>query len=524
MAAPKEKLLESLKILKKIQDDPTKVAIKSSDLSRVHRERLMKKGFIKEVIKGWYISSSPEEQDGDSTSWYTSYWHFCSRYLTERYGESYCLSAEQSLQIHAGNWTIPQQLIARTIAGSNKSTPLPFNTSLFSMQSTLPKEAEIVVVDGLRLVSLASSLIHCSPAMFTRNTTDVRTAFSLISDSSDILRLLLEGSHSKIAGRIVGAFRNIKQDRFADNILKTMKTLSFDVREIDPFEEVVTVELEVRDKSPYVNRIRLMWNSMRKEVIKQFPKAPGLPKQSKKYLKAIEEIYITDAYHSLSIERYRVTEELLERVQSDEWDPIGNSNDRQYRDAMAARGYWQATKKVHESLKRILNKENSGKVVDAEHGDWYRELFAPSVDAGILELADLTGYRTNQVYIGQSKHTPLNKEAVRDVMPELFDLLQNEEEASVRAVLGHFIFVYTHPYIDGNGRMGRFLMNAMLASGGYPWTVIPVEERDTYMNALESASVDQDIKPFAEFIANLVDAGLRGKPRAEVIVSSSDLG
>jgi Fic family protein len=44
---------------------------------------------------------------------------------------------------------------------------------------------------------------------------------------------------------------------------------------------------------------------------------------------------------------------------------------------------------------------------------------------------------------------------------------------SVRVVLGHFVFVYIHPYIDGNGRMGRFLMNLMLASGGYPWAVIP---------------------------------------------------
>ena len=101
-------------------------------------------------------------------------------------------------------------------------------------------------------------------------------------------------------------------------------------------------------------------------------------------------------------------------------------------------------------------------------------------------------------------------------MPILFELLQREPDASVRAVLGHFIFVYIHPYMDGNGRMGRFLMNVMLASGGYPWTVIPAEERDNYMNALEIASVDQDIKPFAEFVAWLVVAGLKGNPIAKL--------
>jgi Fic family protein len=83
----------------------------------------------------------------------------------------------------------------------------------------------------------------------------------------------------------------------------------------------------------------------------------------------------------------------------------------------------------------------------------------------------------------------------------LFDLLKEEPEPSVRAVLGHFIFVYIHPYMDGNGRIGRFLMNVMLASGGYSWTIIPIESRDQYMDALEKASVEQNILPFTEFIA-----------------------
>ncbi len=64
--------------------------------------------------------------------------------------------------------------------------------------------------------------------------------------------------------------------------------------------------------------------------------------------------------------------------------------------------------------------------------------------------------------------------------------------------------------MDGNGRMGRFLMNVTMASGGYPWTIVPVERRDDYMSALESASVKQDIRPFAAFVGGLVEACLRG--------------
>jgi Fic family protein len=89
-------------------------------------------------------------------------------------------------------------------------------------------------------------------------------------------------------------------------------------------------------------------------------------------------------------------------------------------------------------------------------------------------------------------------------MPTFFDLIKEEDDPGVRIVLGHFMFVYIHPYMDGNGRMGRFLMNVMLASGGYPWTIVPVERRNDYMAALESASTESNISPFANFLAELV--------------------
>jgi Fic family protein len=72
-------------------------------------------------------------------------------------------------------------------------------------------------------------------------------------------------------------------------------------------------------------------------------------------------------------------------------------------------------------------------------------------------------------------------------------------------VLGHWLFGYIHPYPDGNGRMAPFLMKAMLASGGFPWTVIRVEDRAGYMKALESASVQMNVGPFATFIAERVE-------------------
>ena len=70
--------------------------------------------------------------------------------------------------------------------------------------------------------------------------------------------------------------------------------------------------------------------------------------------------------------------------------------------------------------------------------------------------------------------------------------------------------------MDGNGRTGRFLMNVMMAAGGYPWTVIPVEQRAAYMAALEAASGRQDIGPFADFLATLVERELKGEAVARL--------
>lgn len=511
MAQPSEKLAGSLEHLHALQKRGV-VAIRSADLTRTHRERLLQNGFLQEVIKGWYVSTRPDETVGESTAWYASFWPFCAAYLQHLKNNDWCLSPEQSLSLHAENWTVPKQLLVRAIKARNNITSLPHNTSLLVIRATMPEDEDVVEKDGLRLFSLSAALIACTPGNFRQNPTDMRAALSMVRDASEVLARLLEGGHSTIAGRLVGAFRNIGRDRIANDIVQTMRMTGYDVRENDPFETRFPVISPPQLQSPYVMRIRLMWQEMREQIVEQFPKAPGLPKDKKAYLKRIEDIYVTDAYHSLSIEGYRVSPELIERVRSGIWNPDANEDDRNLHNALAARGYWQTYQAVRESVGKVLHSDNPGAVADDDHRTWYREMFTPGVTAGLLRPADLAGYRNSPVYIRRSMHVPPSCEAMRNAMPAFFDLLREETEPSVRVVLGHFIFVYIHPYMDGNGRMGRFLMNVMLAGGGYPWTVVPLEERDAYMAALEDASVNQNIVPFTHFLARLVTTGLEGKP------------
>src|ERR1035437_7444951 len=77
------------------------VSFNRSELSRVHRDRLLKHGFLLAVMKGWLISSSPGAQAGDSSSWFASFWEFCAGYCNERFEEDWHLSPEQSLLLHA---------------------------------------------------------------------------------------------------------------------------------------------------------------------------------------------------------------------------------------------------------------------------------------------------------------------------------------------------------------------------------------------------------------------------------------
>lgn len=517
MATPRERFVEALKFLQELQEKGI-VGIHTDDMpNRKYREILSKNGFIREVAKGWYITTSPEEKDGETTAWYSSYWNFVAVFLERKYGDNWCLSADQSLLLHAANQSVPQQLLVRSPQGNNNPTPLPHNTSLFNMRGELPSADQLMVTpNGIRMYNLQSALIYSSASTYTRNAIDARTVLSLIRDASELLPVLLENGHTTLAGRLAGAFRNIDRDKIADQIIDTFKQADYDIREEDPFESKLDLKLSTRERSPYANRIRLMWTQMREVVIKNFPTSPGIPANHDLYIKNIDDIYLTDAYHSLSIERYRVTPELIAKVSSGEWNAKENEEDRKQRDAMAARGYYQAFLSVKESIRAVLQGKNAGIQADMDHSKWYRELFDPSVTAGILKASDLAGYRNHQVYIGNSKHVPLSVDAMRDAMPILFEMLEEEPEASVRAVLGHFIFVFIHPYMDGNGRIGRFLMNAMLASGGYPWTVIPVERRDEYMQALEKASVDQDIAPFAAFVGYLVNEGMKGKAVAEL--------
>ncbi len=498
-----EKLAASLEILKTLQDKGQRV-FRTVEFPRTHRERLLKTGFLREIIKGWLMSAAPDTRDGDSTPWYASFWEFCAQYAVYRFQSDWYISAEQSLHIHGQNTAIPPQVILCSPKASGNALSLPFQTSLYDLKvSAMPARQELTMLGDLRVLTPAAALVGVSEAFFQHAPIESEIALGAVKDSSELLQPLLAGGHSVVAGRLAGALRRAGRDPLADDILTSMRQAGYTVRETDPF----TPGREVANfsaYSPVISRIRALWAEHGATVRSLAPAPPAVAPNKSAYLKAVDEIYESDAYHSLSIEGYTVTLELIERVRSGQWNPDTSDSDRKNRDALAARGYWQAFQRVKAAVEQILDNRPPGAVVRRDMRSWYAEMFQPSVVAGIMPATALAGYRTIPVYLRGSRHVPPRWESIPDAINALFDLLESETSPFVRAVLGHWMVGYIHPYPDGNGRTARFLMNTMLASGGYPWLVIRVEDRSAYLAALEAASVAGDIVPFARFIADRI--------------------
>lgn len=119
-------------------------------------------------------------------------------------------------------------------------------------------------------------------------------------------------------------------------------------------------------------------------------------------------------------------------------------------------------------------------------------------------------YRQTDVFIkGVDVELPGPRQ-VPYLMREFIRWLQGEQDEHpvMVAALAHYKFVSIHPFLDGNGRTGRLLMNFILILNGYPMAVIRNEERIRYLDALRTAQTKQDLQPFLALIENAVERSL----------------
>lgn len=96
---------------------------------------------------------------------------------------------------------------------------------------------------------------------------------------------------------------------------------------------------------------------------------------------------------------------------------------------------------------------------------------------------------------------------VEEKLTELIEKFNSSEnnDLIMKVACFHADFEKIHPFIDGNGRTGRLLLNLELMKNGYPITVIRNEEREEYYTALETAQVELNYELLADFIEKSVE-------------------
>lgn len=118
-------------------------------------------------------------------------------------------------------------------------------------------------------------------------------------------------------------------------------------------------------------------------------------------------------------------------------------------------------------------------------------------------------FRRTQVFVGG--YTPPGPGDLSILMRRFESWLNSGETMSLHpikhAALAHYKLVHIHPFIDGNGRTSRLLMNTMLMRAGYPPVIIPKQQRHKYYHFLQLAN-EGDIRPFIRFIADCTEKTL----------------
>lgn len=130
-------------------------------------------------------------------------------------------------------------------------------------------------------------------------------------------------------------------------------------------------------------------------------------------------------------------------------------------------------------------------------------------------------YRQVGVFVrGSNAEFPSPKE-IPKLMRNFVNWLQSQQETHPVQVAAdaHFKFVSIHPFVDGNGRTTRLLMNLILILNGYPTAIIRNEDRSAYLAAFDSARADNNMRPFYNLVEEAVERSLdayinaaQGKP------------
>jgi len=249
---------------------------------------------------------------------------------------------------------------------------------------------------------------------------------------------------------------------------------------------------------PWLDRLNIQLGSFQEQIAEEVSRCdfPNPSLTVSDLIKMARTAKTYDVYHSTSIEGYRIRYEDVSLLLGGSSE--GAMGEEETRSRMAVLGYSHA---FDDLLARLEESEGPLPITNHLILDLYANLFQPSVEAGLVAPGALRGWRNAPVFIRGFRFVPPAAERVGELMTALVEFLPGVSSAIVSAILAHLIFVTIHPFPDGNGRVGRFLMNAVLVGSGWPWLTIKEGERGLYFESLQQAQLQNNARPFGRFIA-----------------------
>ena len=201
-----------------------------------------------------------------------------------------------------------------------------------------------------------------------------------------------------------------------------------------------------------------------------------------------------DTYHNTTLEGYKIPRGLSDAIVNGDPLPAGQSEET-IRAAMAVQRYARAFDLVV-SLARRDDPITRSVILDL-----YEALFRPSVDAGLVDAGTLRSWRTSNVSLRGWRHVPPNHRKLRELLIGFETYAaRTDVRRAVRACVIHLEFVTVHPFLDGNGRVARLLLNLEFVRAGLPWVTVREDERMPFFRAIERAQVDGDSRDYAKFL------------------------
>jgi len=121
-------------------------------------------------------------------------------------------------------------------------------------------------------------------------------------------------------------------------------------------------------------------------------------------------------------------------------------------------------------------------------------------------------YRTVNVTISGAEHTPPDFLRLQTDMEDFINWYKTELKhlhPVEKAARVHAVFVKIHPFVDGNGRTARLLMNLELMKDGYPPVILPVEKRLEYYETLDMAHMKDNYSSFLSLMADISEESFK---------------